>query len=109
MKHESFKEDFNVNEYFIRKFRGQKLCILWTLSGKTSVAIKCCNKLIQRYSKDEDVTNICVFAIVFDVTTEMRLVKTFKENINSNDVRCETFNTLLKEANYHKTSIDSFL
>ena len=80
-------------------------------SGKTSVAIKCCNKLIQKYSKDEGVTHIYVYAIVFDVTTAIKFIKTFKENIHHTEkvtVRCETFSTLLTETTYKKISIDSF-
>lgn len=122
---ESYKNDFNVNKYFINYQETVDNLILFDEyqqkalnnfdekrnfafygpfgSGKTSVAIKCCNKLIKKYSKDEQKTNIFVYAIVFDSTKEMKLINTLRENIHKKDnvtLRCETFSNLLSETNF---------
>ena len=50
-------------------------------SGKTVVALKCCNNIIQKYLKDERTEMVFVYAIVFDEFEEMQLLQIFQKNI----------------------------
>ena len=72
-------------------------------TGKTIVAIKCCNKLIQKYLDCETVEKVYVYAIVFNETENMELIKTFQRNIHDRSmkitVNCMTLSDLKKEAN----------
>ena len=83
-------------------------------SGKTLVAIKCCNKLIERYLRLADTDAIFVYPIVFDLSKEMKLVKTFQENILCDprvQVTCMNFTDLKKDKTYKhaKTKIKHLL
>ena len=53
-------------------------------TGKTIVAIKCCNKFIQKYLSYETVDMVYVYAIVFDLSENMELIQTFQNHIHSN-------------------------
>ena len=75
-------------------------------TGKTIVAIKCCNKFIQKYLSYETVDMVYVYAIVFDLSENMELIQTFQKNIHNNSnkvsVNCMSLTKLQKEANFNK-------
>ena len=76
-------------------------------SGKTIVAMKLCKNFIQKYSSDEKVEKIFVYAVVFDVSKDMQLLKTFQETFYDSTkvtVKCMKF-TDLKEKVKSKTDV----
>ena len=65
-----------------------------------------CNRLIQKYSNDETVEKVFVFAIVFNGAKNMELIKTFQRNIHDRSskvtVNCMSLTDLIREACYKK-------
>ena len=71
--------------------------------GKTTLAIKTCNHLIENYL-DKGVSKMYVYAVVFDPkpgTENMMLLQTFKDNIMQSDnkvkLKCMTLSEMVKE------------